>query len=361
MQKKQRVYFGEYDFVRVIAAVAVVWIHVAALLVLSTPVGSKSWWLGNMIDSAARWSVPVFIMLSGALMIRPVQGDISFHGLGKRLIRIGMPLITWSLVYFVFLAAVISKEPITADFRTWVFQLFAGNPFPGHLYFLFILAGLYVITPVLNALVPLVRTKTLWQITAGILAATSLTHIVEVWILRGGMPVNALTQWLPYLGYYLLGYAIHTHVLSNNSVQFGLRRLGVTSLIMIFLIGGSSFMLASSGHLALDSKGLYFYEFLNPIVIVLSVTTWLFLVAFYKKYLTVHSQLIHMLSSLTFGVYLAHLLILMAANKGFDALQIAPLARTLVLLIAVPLASFIAVACFSWVMITVNRTRSVKG
>lgn len=346
MQKK-REYFREYDLVRIVAAIAVVWIHVSSTLVLNAQVGSRSWWLGNLIDSFARWSVPVFIMLSGALLLKPTTGKISFSPAVRRLQKLVKPLVFWSVIYFLFMASVTSKEPLRTDIHTWVFQILAGNPFPGHLYFLFILVGLYLVTPLLNNLLGSLERRQVWRLTIFLLVMTALVHAIEVWILRGGMPVNALTQWLPYVGYYLLGYLLHTRVYTKSKAtirypgRWAILTVGSGLLIAIF-----SFLLARAGHLALDSKGLYFYEFLNPLAVVLSVSTYHLLVWFHGCYIKERGKaIIGRLSGATFGVYLVHLLVLMAANElllpRMHDFHPSPVLQCVLLMILVPVISFL--------------------
>lgn len=55
---------------RVIASLAVVAIHVSAPIVLSfNIVGKGAWWFGNFVDSTSRWAVPIFVMISGVLLL----------------------------------------------------------------------------------------------------------------------------------------------------------------------------------------------------------------------------------------------------------------------------------------------------
>ena len=55
----------QIDLMRVIAAFAVVWLHVSANVVIYRPsVESMSWWTGNVADALSRWCVPLFVMIS---------------------------------------------------------------------------------------------------------------------------------------------------------------------------------------------------------------------------------------------------------------------------------------------------------
>ena len=61
---------GSFDVIRLCACLAVVLLHLCATVVMQPDqLGTISWHLANLFDSATRWSVPVFVMLSGALLL----------------------------------------------------------------------------------------------------------------------------------------------------------------------------------------------------------------------------------------------------------------------------------------------------
>ncbi len=56
------------DMLRVVACIFVVMIHSSATYVVKD-IGSFNFWIGNFLDSISRSGVPIFIMISGALML----------------------------------------------------------------------------------------------------------------------------------------------------------------------------------------------------------------------------------------------------------------------------------------------------
>ncbi len=56
------------DVVMVIACFAVIMIHSSAPYVIEN-FGSLNFWIGNIFDGLARIGVPLFVMISGALML----------------------------------------------------------------------------------------------------------------------------------------------------------------------------------------------------------------------------------------------------------------------------------------------------
>lgn len=71
------------DYLRVMAAAAVIMIHVSAQNWDNVPVMSSDWIIFNLYNSLAQWAVPMFLMLSGALMLDPGKPFKSARCTGK--------------------------------------------------------------------------------------------------------------------------------------------------------------------------------------------------------------------------------------------------------------------------------------
>lgn len=54
-----------FDYLRPVAVLAVIIIHLSAKNFESIDVNSSAWQTFNIFNSIARWSVPVFVMISG--------------------------------------------------------------------------------------------------------------------------------------------------------------------------------------------------------------------------------------------------------------------------------------------------------
>jgi len=77
-----------YGYVlRILGAVAVVAVHVASFgVLLFGKVKPLDWWGCNLVDSFSRWTVPAFIMLSGAFLLDTgrKEDEKTFSGSGAR-------------------------------------------------------------------------------------------------------------------------------------------------------------------------------------------------------------------------------------------------------------------------------------
>ena len=98
--RPQRDFMVWADNTRILAILAVIFLHVAATGVENADdLGSSQWWIANVYDSLVRWSVPVFVMLSGALLLSGNKTESIFAFYRKRAAKLLVPLVFWSLFF----------------------------------------------------------------------------------------------------------------------------------------------------------------------------------------------------------------------------------------------------------------------
>lgn len=193
------------DDLRVLATVAVVWLHTTAPYVDALRLPTAFWWVANLQQSAVRFAVAIFVMISGALLLAPGPHPPAGRFLARRLLRVGVPLLVWSLAYALFRSAF----GIPFDARALLRAFLAGSTHY-HLYFLFAILGLYVWTPLLRRLLQPMSSSGVAWLTALVWAATLVYSASSEW--AGSMSDvtdSAFTKFLPFVGYYLLGHGLH--------------------------------------------------------------------------------------------------------------------------------------------------------
>jgi surface polysaccharide O-acyltransferase-like enzyme len=131
---------------RILAIFAVIFLHVAAGVVSTEPIGSHNWWIANFFDSLSRWCVPVFVMISGALLLNPKKQENLSEFYAKRISRILIPLISWTIIYciWVYLGGVVKNDPVSMTFLLQ--SVLQGNPYY-HMWFLYMIIFMYLFTP----------------------------------------------------------------------------------------------------------------------------------------------------------------------------------------------------------------------
>lgn len=231
------------DAARIAAILAVISIHVVSPLVTNRSL-PESWWFGNVVDSVARWSVPVFVMLSGALLLHSSLADDPLAFYRRRLSRILPPLIAWTVIYLV-------RGSVTLDQA--VSYVLAGRP-SFHLYFLYLLVGLYLVAPFLRPLVARTDRRVLGIGIVVFLALGMSDDLIVVWRHLGG--VNAATRFVPYIGYFLAGAWL-----------IGLRptraRVITAATVAVVAILGTAIGTKVLVHFFGLGQGRYLYEYLS--------------------------------------------------------------------------------------------------
>ena len=133
------------DVLRVFAIFAVVVVHVSADIITEwSGVSRRGWWVANFYDSLARGGVPIFVMLSGALLLPKTEACRDFFG--RRFQRIFVPFIAWTVFYLLWQKHFYEPQ---LGFREAVKRVTNGEVH-FHLWFLYMITGLYLITPVLR-------------------------------------------------------------------------------------------------------------------------------------------------------------------------------------------------------------------
>lgn len=83
------------DILRVLASFSVVMTHVAQQIWYNAPIDTYEWSMANFYESIVRWSVPVFVMISGSLFLASNQKfKYIIHNNIVRLIRL---LVVWGV------------------------------------------------------------------------------------------------------------------------------------------------------------------------------------------------------------------------------------------------------------------------
>ena len=124
------------DFIRLIAILMVIAIHVS-----SKGFGAMThhWWAVNFWESVSRASVPLFLMVTGALLLGK---ETTVRKTLSRIWRVGLPLIVWSYAYFYWF------RYTGTEFLHWTKSILRGPIIP-HFWYLYTLLGAYLFLPVM--------------------------------------------------------------------------------------------------------------------------------------------------------------------------------------------------------------------
>ncbi|WP_026117473.1 acyltransferase [Nocardiopsis alkaliphila] len=292
-------------FARVAAMVAVIIVHAYSPLVstIYADLGGYTWWSANFVDAATRWCVAVFVMISGALLLGPREEGVGdFYR--KRWAKIGVPLLVWTALYLLW-----QQWRDGLDAPSMATQAASGAP-SIHLYFLYVIAGLYLFTPFLRTVVEHGSRTALWWFAGAAFGVGVLDQLLS--LIDGAGGVSAVTRFLPFLGYYLVGWLLLTTAPGPRTTRVGIAALvlGVTATTV-----GAGVAAHMEGEWS--SGGEYFYAFLSPPMILAGIGAYLTLRAVGTRLAMAENPaaraakgVVRVVSGLSLGVYLVHVIVL---------------------------------------------------
>ena len=252
--KKERIFY--YGLLRAIAIIGVIICHVDLFFgPLTTPtqiIAQKTF------HDIGRMGVPIFLMLSGALLLNKDYGDLS-QFLKKRFTRIIYPFVFWIIIllaelyYFNYYPSYMWKFFIGEQSVTWYFWT---------------LIGIYLFIPVINSFIKEYGETGVKYF----LAIWFFTMILKTFNIYPLWPSFDLNYFASYIGYPILGYWLSTKKfnISDAKVCFlSLITLLVTLSIFAYLDYTSSHLINliyENIFIIFMSSGLFlFIEYLDKL------------------------------------------------------------------------------------------------
>jgi len=289
-----------FDNLRVVATIGVIFIHVSSDYAPSTgSISVYNFWIGNIFDSASRFSVPIFVMLSGALLLPKDYGIGVF--LKKRLLRLLLPFIFWSVIYilnsFYWRVQDGEKLQFIETAKSVLLQLRDGSSL--HFWYIYMIIGLYLFIPIIGKWVRNATEKEILYF----LGIWLFTLILNQPIIENFKPNIDLSYFTGFLGYLILGYYLTVKSFTNQ------KRLNIISTTLL-LVGLLSTILGT--YLVLHFKNEYvstFYECLSPNIFLFSMGIFLLLK---NKDISngVLVKIRNFICKYSYGIFLVHVIVL---------------------------------------------------
>lgn len=314
------------SFLRILATLSVIVIHVSGPLVVKFgEISSFDWNVANFYDSISRYSVPLFFMISGSLLLSQDYGFIEF--LKKRVGKILPPFLFWSLMYsilnrYVFISEVFNVSKVVKD-------VLYGSEY--HFWFIYALIGVYLFTPILQNWIKNALQKEILYV----LIIWILTLIINIPGLKIYFPRIDLSYFSGFLGYFILGYYLKQYIAKEKLIS-----------VLLIIFGGLITILGTYFFSINDAKFYsYFYEYLN--LNTLMVSSGIFLL--FKK-IEISNEKINLivlnLNQCCFGIYLIHPLVLkLLILIGLDVHILNPVVSILIVSIGCFLVCFFIISC----------------
>lgn len=326
------------DILRVIACFSVIVLHVAVSNWNEVSVYTVEWQVFNFYNSLTRFCVPIFVMISGVLFL-DINRDINLKKiLNNNILILLKVFIYWSLIYDIY-NIFIRKVPI--NLSTFL-EIIYGHY---HMWFLFMIVGLYIITPFLRKIVvdkKLVEYFLILSFVFGYLVnllmlIPKINGIIE--IIMNNLNLSFI---MGFTGYFFTGYYLNRYELNSNIKKI-IYNMAIFSLLATIFI--SKFI-----SIKLGEPYSELYGNLLPNTFIVSCAIFIFIKdnISKKNFSKFILKMINKISLLSLGIYMVHALYIeLFLEIGISTLKFNPIISIPIISIIVFICSYITVYIMS--------------
>ncbi|NRY60836.1 acyltransferase [Clostridium beijerinckii] len=291
MDKKRKIY---YDVIRVLACIFVIGIHSTDPALTQSTKYSLQWFSLIIFQIIVRTAVPLFIMLSGALIINGKEESLKKFYF-KRFSSTIMPFFVYSLFYicvFKYKADIFNLK----TFGTALIEMIRGPVFY-HLWFVYTIVGIYIFAPFVKIMLKNLSEEMLLNL---------IIIIVFISIIFTYMPLLGISIgvdsiiFIGYIDYFVVGYFLTKNIARlhyNKIIIFGAISFILSLLISVKFDNYQDIIYGSSPTMILISSAFFMYFIKNKDKIVNNEKSILY------KIITFTSQY-------TFSIYMIHVYVL---------------------------------------------------
>ncbi len=306
--KREPVHFS-VDLVRFIAIFAIIFLHCTSFPYrftnpTITNMDILNWFTEDIYNAVGMIGVPLFVLLTGALLLNPNKADESLsHFYKKRFARIGVPLIFWSVIYLAWALLVQQKTFTALTVEQGIF-----NGAYAHFWYLYLLMGLYAVTPIMRVLIKHLDRKLFTYLLVLWFAGTVIAPILH---LVPDLNFNALPfVFIDWIGFYLLGF----YLLNANFK----RKTAYLLVVFGFLVAvlGDWVIEATAG----EQHAGFLHGYLSFNIIIGVAALFFILLSIPPKRIESHvkaNRFIHWVSENTLPIYLIHIIFLETFSLGY--------------------------------------------
>jgi surface polysaccharide O-acyltransferase-like enzyme len=253
------------ETLRAIATLAVVFLHINMTLVANysaNEIGVLNYVIFNDCYILVKWAVPCFIMISGALLLNP-ERHVGYSKIAKYIKRMVGVLLTFGVAY-AFMELVFSEKSISIGMVVRaLFYTLQGKSW-SHMWYIYMLIGLYLITVPLRYIVERVSNHELEMIvltlSIGVFLIPSINTILGI-SLENYMLISEYIVW------YLLGY--YLSVSERRMLKYAVPGAIVSGVIMVVAESVTLFHTAKCFALNHQTKNIFTLVFGASIFVII--------------------------------------------------------------------------------------------
>ena len=281
------------DQMRVISCIMVIAIHVCNIYNRAFPDLSQiDYSIAAFINSFSRISVPIFFMVSGALM---AGREPNIKKSLDRFLKYFIITIFWCAFYFLWTKLYLND--------TYDFHDILTTPTSKHLWFLYALLSIYLALPLIQTLIRNLSDKILYYML--ILFAVSIFggYILEFIGVSVKYPIAIISQ-NQYLFFFILGYVLHNkkHKISGWFFIVGCLAAAICTIIVSYIEGNHNEVI---------------FQYRNPMLVLASISAFIIMLRLPKSIPQAWEKFVRHVSDNSFGIYVFHAVFLNIIDKEF--------------------------------------------
>lgn len=291
-EKTQKTKVAYLEFIRVIASFLVIVNHTNSGIFLSRNPGVRTWWVSIVYFFISKTAVPLFLMISGALLLGVIDEPSKYI---KRVVRIVADIVVFSFMIYAYGSIKAGKSMDIIEFLKRIVQQHMSNAY----WYLYLYLGILLMLPLLQRL----------SVKMGRNAYRYLILLSVVFL--GGMPI--LTHYFPgafvhaffseaffsvYVGIVFLGYYLAHEVELKN-------RYAAIS-VLVFVVGIAFQAYATSLEYQKNPQDYLFYDERTFLTVTLTAASLFYLARWLGS--VIHAswfwKAVTFLGGCSFGIYL---------------------------------------------------------
>lgn len=294
LKPKKSAHYCYLDILNIIAIIAVIALHHNGGV--HTYRNEASWYFNLIIECIFYFAVPVFLLITGATLMKYRERYNTKTFFKKRITKIIIPLIAWNIIYLLYS----QKWPTSiSDFIT----SFLTNKYNSHFYFMYEILGIYLTLPLLSRLARKEYHKTLW-FTVGLYTLFNGLLPTILPLIKIPYIPSLSVRLCGYIIFVLLGYILSTEDLSKN--QKRLIYLGAIIGVLFRFI--TTIVLSEQARVI--SKQTWGYTSWHSLLLASAIFILIKDICAKITFSEQTKKMLSMISSCSFGIYLAHALIM---------------------------------------------------
>jgi Uncharacterized protein conserved in bacteria len=340
------------DVCKIVAFVFIVFTNIVAGVWGSVEIGSSAWSILTAYNGLARFSVPLFFLILGALLINPLKELTIKEIYLKYLVPVLTAFIFWSAAYVLFTNAIYSPEVFdNFNVQEFVTKVLIGDPYRH--WFVFLIIQFYLVLPFLRAIAKSMDLckcfLVLWIIFS--LLITTLTRLPAV-IAMPDMANTVISEGLgflyrirpvmviDYMGFAVLGYYIH-----NINIS---RKIGKLAIFTFIASTVYTILMTNYMSVRMWAPDQIFFENISFNTCIAAASFMIIMKVFSEGvwYKTRTYNSIIFFSTNAFGIFMIHAFVLnLLTVLDINGLTFGPVLSTPILCIIVTLVSVLVSFC----------------